>query len=54
MLTTSCGVPLDDGEHTVEFRYEPLSWRVGWILSLAGLIGLAALITVGVRGRRRT
>jgi hypothetical protein len=47
------GVPLDDGEHTVEFRYEPLSWRVGWILSLAGLASLAALITVGVRRGRR-
>ena len=36
------GVPLEDGEHTVEFRYEPVSWRVGWILSLAGLAALAA------------
>ena len=32
------------GEHTVEFEYEPWSWRVGWIVSLVcavGLIGLA-------------
>ncbi len=47
------GVPLADGEHRVEFTYEPASWRIGWILSLAGLAGLAALIGVGLRRRRR-
>jgi uncharacterized membrane protein YfhO len=48
------GVPLDDGEHTVEFRYEPLSWRIGWILSLAGLAVLVVLLAVGRRRARRT
>ena len=33
------GVPLADGHHTVEFEYAPASWRIGWILSLAGLVG---------------
>jgi uncharacterized membrane protein YfhO len=46
------GVPLADGEHRVEFTYEPLSWRIGWILSIAGLLALAALVAVGVRRRR--
>jgi hypothetical protein len=46
------GVPLDDGEHRVEFTYAPLSWRIGWILSIAGLLALAALVAVGLRRRR--
>ncbi len=32
------------GEHTVEFRYEPLSWRIGWITSLLSLLGLAVAV----------
>ena len=28
------GVAVPAGTHRVEFRYEPLSWRVGWIVSL--------------------
>jgi hypothetical protein len=46
------GVPLAAGEHTVEFSYEPVSWRAGWIVSLLALIGLAAALVVGVRRRR--
>jgi hypothetical protein len=46
------GVPIADGRHRVEFRYEPLSWRVGWILSLAALLGMVALVAVGLRARR--
>lgn len=43
------GVRLDPGRHTVEFTYRPLSWRVGWLVSLfAG----AALIAAVLRGRR--
>jgi hypothetical protein len=47
------GVPLWAGEHEVEFRYEPATWRVGWIVSLAALLVLVALVvTVCVRSRR--
>ena len=44
------GVRVRPGTSTVEFRYQPLSWRIGWILSLLALIGLVA---AGVVGRRR-
>ncbi|HYP48693.1 MAG TPA: YfhO family protein, partial [Thermoleophilaceae bacterium] len=46
------GTTLPAGSHRVEFRYEPLSWRVGWIVSLLALAALAALVVVGVRRRR--
>ena len=46
------GVPLADGEHRVEFRYEPASWRIGWILSLAGLIVMVLLLVSGRQWRR--
>lgn len=32
------GVHLPAGNHTVEFRYEPVSWRIGVILSGVGII----------------
>jgi hypothetical protein len=48
------GVPLGAGEHTVEFRYEPASWRIGWIISLLALIGLVAAVVVGRRRRARS
>jgi hypothetical protein len=47
------GVRLGPGAHTVEFRYEPLSWRIGWIVSLLALVGLVVAIAVGKRRRRR-
>ena len=40
------GIPVGPGEHTVEFRYEPESIRVGlWIsgVSVAGVLGVLAL-----------
>ncbi len=46
------GVPIGAGEHEVEFRYEPLSWRIGWIVSLIALVALGATIVVGLRRRR--
>jgi hypothetical protein len=46
------GVPLEPGRHRVEFEYEPLSWRIGWILSLVGLAALAALLVSGRQWRR--
>ena len=47
------GTTLPHGRHTVELRYEPASWRVGWIVSLASLLGLAVALAVGLSGRRR-
>ena len=48
------GVPVPAGTSTVEFVYEPLSWRVGWIVSLLALIGIAAAAVIGVGRRRRS
>ena len=31
------------GTHTVELTYRPLSWRVGWIVSLLAAVALAAV-----------
>ncbi len=45
------GVPLGAGEHTVEFRYEPLSWRIGWIVSIVALVLLAVASVLGWRRR---
>ena len=45
------GTTLPPGEHRVEFRYEPASWRMGWIVSLVALAGLLAVIGVGLRTR---
>jgi hypothetical protein len=47
------GVRIGPGTHTVEFRYEPLSWRIGWIVSLIALSGLALAATLGWRRRAR-
>jgi hypothetical protein len=47
------GVPLNAGRHLVVFRYEPLSWRLGWIVSLLGLALLAGAVVAGLLARRR-
>ena len=39
--------------HRVEFGYEPASCRVGWVLSLLGLVALAALLAGPAPARRR-
>ena len=46
------GTTLPPGRHRVEFRYEPLSWRVGWIVSLVALLVTVAVVVLGVRARR--
>ena len=46
------GVRVGAGMHTVEFRYEPLSWRIGWITTLVALAGLVAAVVAGLRPRR--
>jgi hypothetical protein len=45
------GVAVPAGEHTVELRYEPATWRWGWIISLGTLLGLAAAALIGWRRR---
>jgi hypothetical protein len=46
------GVRIGPGAHTVEFSYQPLSFRLGWIVSLLSLAGLAAAVAVRRRRRR--
>jgi hypothetical protein len=46
------GVRVGPGAHTVEFRYEPLSWTLGWFVSVLSLAALAVAIVVGRRRRR--
>jgi hypothetical protein len=47
-------VALEAGRHEIEFRYDPLSIRLGaWISGLAGL-GILALLLLGLRPSRAT
>jgi hypothetical protein len=46
------GVRVPAGAHRVEFRYQPASWRAGWILSLAALLTILAAAALGWRQRR--
>lgn len=51
------GVSIGPGHHTIVMRYQPASWRIGWIVSLVSLLALlAALATawIGSRRPRRT
>ncbi|MBN1529350.1 MAG: YfhO family protein [Thermoleophilaceae bacterium] len=45
------GVSVPAGEHTVVLRYEPSSWRLGWITSLVALILIGGVAAVGFRRR---
>jgi len=47
------GVKVPAGAHTVEFRYEPASWRAGWIVTAIASLGIAGTALVGMRARRR-
>jgi hypothetical protein len=48
------GVSVGPGHHTIVMRYQPSSWRIGWIVSLVALLGLlAALASVWIGKRRR-
>jgi hypothetical protein len=46
------GVRVPPGAHTVEFSYEPASWRIGWIISLLAILATAGVGLVGLRRRR--
>jgi Bacterial membrane protein YfhO len=46
------GVAIPAGSHTVEFRYAPLSWRIGWIVSSVAALAFVAALVVGWRRRR--
>ena len=47
------GVPVEPGEHTIEFTYEPASFRVGAAISVIALVGIAGAAVIGLRRRRR-
>jgi hypothetical protein len=46
------GVRIPAGSHRVEFVYEPLSWRIGWIVSLLAIASVAAVAVAGARRAR--
>jgi hypothetical protein len=47
-------VALPAGHHTVEFRYAPMSFRVGLIVSVATIVGLCLVpVSIGIRRRKQ-
>ena len=46
------GVRVPAGSHRVELRYQPASWRIGWIVSAVATLVLVAVAVVGWRRRR--
>jgi hypothetical protein len=47
------GVVVPAGAHTVEFSYEPSSFRAGWIIAVLGLLAALGAAVVGLRRRGR-
>jgi Bacterial membrane protein YfhO len=47
------GITVPAGTHTVEFRYQPASWRVGWIISGITMLALVATAWLGWRRAHR-
>jgi Bacterial membrane protein YfhO len=45
------GVSIPPGQHRVEFMYEPVSWRVAWLVSGLTLVGLLAAVFFGGRAK---
>jgi hypothetical protein len=45
------GTSLPAGRHRVEFSYEPVSFRAGWIVSLIALVALLGTLAVALRRR---
>jgi uncharacterized membrane protein YfhO len=46
------GVRVGPGSHTVQMTYRPLSFRIGWIVSLATALALLGAVLVSRRRRR--
>jgi hypothetical protein len=46
------GVFLPAGTHQVELRFEPTSWRAGWLLAGIGLLGLIVFAVIRGSARR--
>jgi hypothetical protein len=47
------GVAVPPGSHHVELRYQPLTWRLGWITSALAALALCGVIVLGRRRRGR-
>jgi hypothetical protein len=47
------GVAVPAGSHHVELRYQPLTWRLGWITSALAALALCVVIVLGRRRRGR-
>jgi hypothetical protein len=47
------GVTAPAGEHLIELKFEPVTWRVGWVLWGLAVVMIVALLAVLIRGRRR-
>jgi uncharacterized membrane protein YfhO len=45
-------VYLEEGQHTVEFVYDPLSVKVGSWISVGVMLGLAIYVVADICGRR--
>ena len=48
------GVALAPGTHQIVFRYQPASFRAGWIISLIALLAVVTTAVLGLRLRRRS
>jgi uncharacterized membrane protein YfhO len=48
------GVPVPAGTDRIVFTYEPSSFRIGWMISLAAVVVLVVTVAIGRPRRRRT
>jgi hypothetical protein len=47
------GIPVGPGRHTIVLTYDPSSWTIGWVITVASLLVLCGLIAVAVLRRPR-
>jgi len=45
--------PIQAGAHTVEFRYEPMSFKIGLVISVTTIFALIVTTVIGVLRKRR-